>query len=392
METKRNVTIQLPRQLDAVERLKFGARPTIGRNKYVVPSANIDALMMHLNHEQRNVTAPPTDKADEHCQDAQHGNESEQTQEESKQNECGGDKQPDKGEQSDKQGEQKQQSGNGDGEQDEQEQEQKQEQPQPKPQQEEKPTIKHSKFDAVLSILKAGEAVYLYGQAGTGKNHLCAEIAKALGVEFYFTNCVQDVFQLKGFVDAKGNYQATQLYQAYTKGGLFMLDEADASDASAFITMNALLANGYMEFPGHTERVFPHPNFKVVACGNTLGKGADELYTGRLVLDGASLDRFTVVPIDYDERVELEIADGDNDLVQFCRKLRAVCKEMQYNIVVSYRTITRLRKYCKIFDIDNAIRYAFTNAIAEDDAIALSGAFAKSKDKYGRSFYQMFNR
>lgn len=396
METKRNVTIQLPRQLDAVERLKFGARPTIGRNKYVVPSANIDALMLHLNQEQRNVTASTDKGSDEHCPDAQHSesNESEQTQEESEQKECGGDKQPDKGEQSDKQGEQKQCGNEGDKQEQESKQDEQggeQEQSQPKPQQDEKPTIKHSKFDAVMAILKAGEAVYLYGQAGTGKNHLCAEIAKALGIEFYFTNCVQDVFQLKGFVDAKGDYQATQLYQAYTKGGLFMLDEADASDASAFITMNALLANGYMEFPGHTERVFPHPNFKVVACGNTLGKGTDELYTGRLVLDGASLDRFTVVPVDYDERVELEIAEGDNDLVQFCRKLRAVCKEMQYNIVVSYRTITRLRKYCKIFDTENAIRYAFTNAIAVDDAIALSGAFAKSKDKYGKSFYQMFN-
>lgn len=391
MEQKRNSKIQLSRQLNAIERIQFGARPTIGRNTYIVPTDKIDALMAHLNNHHASGATPNGDNHRGEDVPTQQ-EEATQTADGGKQetdSDAGGQNNPSNGggEQSDEKsesGEQPQKEEQSEDGQSQSEQEQ--------PHEEEKPSVKHEKFDDVMAILQAGEAVYLYGPAGTGKNHLCAEIAKALGVEFYFTNCIQDVFQLKGFVDAKGEFQKTQLYQAYTEGGLFMLDEMDASDPSAAITMNALLANGYMEFPGHTERIFPHPNFKVIACGNTIGKGADEVYAGRLVLDGATLDRFTVVPVNYDERVELSIAQGDTELVQFCRKLRDVAKEMQYNTIISYRTITRLTKYIKIFDVKKTLEYGLTNAMAEDDAVALSGAFAKAKDRFGKTFYQMFNR
>lgn len=384
-----NVVVTLHRPLSAEERLKFGVRPYIGKNTYIVPNARLDELTAHLNSHQGGSTNTAYKSNDDlgcdennDAQDNQEQSEQEQNEQAPKHKQVGS-----KDAEQDKDAESNDNPSEQNGGQQNQQQQQQQEQEQ---QQEQDNSIKHEKFDAVMKILKAGEAVYLYGEAGTGKNHLCSAVAKALGVKFYFTNCVQDVFQLKGFVDAKGEYQKTQLYQAYTEGGLFMLDEMDASDPSALITMNALLANGYMEFPGHTERVFPHPNFKVIACGNTVGKGADELYTGRLVLDGASLDRFTIVPVDYDERVEMAIANGNSALVQFCRKLRNVAKEMQYNTIISYRTISRLSKYIKIFSTKEALQYGFANAIAEDDARALSGAFANAKDEFGKEFYKMY--
>lgn len=415
METKKmgqsNVVITLHRPLTAEERLKFGVRPYIGKNTYIVPNARLDELTAHLNSHQGGSTNTAyksnddlwgdenNDAQDNQGQSEQEQNEQEQETQAPKQVGSKDAEQDKDAESNDKPSEQNggqqdnqdNQQQNQQQEQQNQQQQQEQEQEQQQEQEQEQDnSIKHEKFDAVMKILQAGEAVYLYGEAGTGKNHLCSAVAKALGVKFYFTNCVQDVFQLKGFVDAKGEYQKTQLYQAYTEGGLFMLDEMDASDPSALITMNALLANGYMEFPGHTERVFPHPKFKVIACGNTVGKGADELYTGRLVLDGASLDRFTIVPVDYDERVEMAIANGNSALVQFCRKLRNVAKEMQYNTIISYRTISRLSKYIKIFSTKEALQYGFANAIAEDDARALSGAFANAKDEFGKEFYKMY--
>ena len=392
-----NVVVTLHRPLTAEERLKFGVRPYIGKNTYIVPNARLDELMMHLNSQSASTCEAPNEGKHTETESDDKPTDNEGASNETKQpQECGGDgKQDENAEQSESESKQERQENAPKKEQKQeenapQEQEQEQQEQQEK-EQEQKTSIKHEKFDAVMKILQKGEAVYLYGQAGTGKNHLCAEVAKALGIEMYFTNCVQDVFQLKGFVDAKGDFQKTQLYQAYTKGGLFLLDEMDASDASAPITMNALLANGYMEFPGHTEKIYPHPNFKVVACGNTLGKGADEMYTGRNVIDQATLDRFTVVPIDYDIRVEQSIADNDLELVQFCRKLRNIVKEMQYNMVVSYRTITRIKKYLDVFSITEALEYGFTNAIHEDDAVALSGAFANSTNKYGQAFYKMFS-
>ena len=44
--------------------------------------------------------------------------------------------------------------------------------------------VQNPKFEMVLTLLANGENVYLYGPAGTGKNVMCEQLAKALGVPF----------------------------------------------------------------------------------------------------------------------------------------------------------------------------------------------------------------
>ena len=44
--------------------------------------------------------------------------------------------------------------------------------------------VQHEKFEEVLAVVSAGEPVYLYGPAGTGKSHIAESVAKALKLEF----------------------------------------------------------------------------------------------------------------------------------------------------------------------------------------------------------------
>lgn len=74
---------------------------------------------------------------------------------------------------------------------------------------------------------------------------ICQQVAEALGLDFYFTNAVTQEYKLTGFIDANGNYQETQFYKAFTKGGLFFLDEMDASIPETLIILNAAIANRY---------------------------------------------------------------------------------------------------------------------------------------------------
>ena len=107
----------------------------------------------------------------------------------------------------------------------------------------------HEKFDEVANIVNLDIPVYLTGKAGTGKNVICQQVAEALGLDFYFTNAVTQEYKLTGFIDANGNYQETQFYKAFTKGGLFFLDEMDASIPETLIILNAAIANRYFDFP-----------------------------------------------------------------------------------------------------------------------------------------------
>lgn len=202
---------------------------------------------------------------------------------------------------------------------------------------EEEKVIRHAKYNQILTCIKADIPVYLVGEAGTGKNFTLQDVAETLGLDFYFTNSVQQEYKLTGFIDAGGEYHETEFYKAFTKGGLFFLDEIDASIPEVLVLLNAAIANRYFEFPNG--RVEAHPDFRVVAAGNTVGSGANDLYTGRLVLDSATLDRFVIIEFDYDRNIEMSISNNNENLVNFIRGLRRFSQENGVRATFSYRCI-----------------------------------------------------
>lgn len=203
----------------------------------------------------------------------------------------------------------------------------------------------HNKFEDILKIVNKGVPVMLTGPAGAGKNHTLEQVAEALCLDFYFSNAITQEFKLTGFIDANGVYQETQFYKAFKNGGLFFLDEIDASCPDSLIILNSAIANGYFDFPNG--RVNAHENFRVVCAGNTYGTGADMVYVGRNVLDGATLDRFAVIDFDYDEEVERQLA-YDEELYHFVSALRKAIKDSSLRYIVSMRATINSTKLLEI--------------------------------------------
>jgi cobaltochelatase CobS len=198
-------------------------------------------------------------------------------------------------------------------------------------------SVKHQEYDTIKTCVEMNLPVYLYGPAGSGKNHTLEAIAGELGLAFYFTNSVQQEYKITGYMDAGGNYHDTEFYKAFTNGGLFFLDEMDASIPEVLVLLNAAIANRYFEFPNG--RVNAHADFRVVAAGNTVGSGANEMYTGRLTLDQATLDRFVTIAFDYDINIERHLAKSDEELVTFIRELRTSAEQQGIRATFSYRAI-----------------------------------------------------
>lgn len=203
--------------------------------------------------------------------------------------------------------------------------------------------VHHEQYETILTCLKANIPVYLAGPAGSGKNHTVEQICKELDWDFYFSNSVQQEYKLTGFIDAGGKYHDTEFFKACNSDHdcVFFLDEMDASIPEVLVLLNAAIANGYFEFPcGRVE--LEHVHF--VAAGNTVGSGADEAYTGRMVLDQATLDRFAIIEFDYSIRIEMAIAHGNSDLVSFVRQLREASIQQGIRTTFSYRCIARVTK------------------------------------------------
>lgn len=242
--------------------------------------------------------------------------------------------------------------------------------------------ILHEKFDTICKFVANNEPVFLTGQAGTGKNVLCQQVAKALGLDFYFTNAVTQEYKITGFTDAMGVFHETQFYKAFKNGGLFMLDEMDASIPEVLIILNAAIANRYFDFPAPIGYVEAHPNFRVVSAGNTYGLGANYDYVGRNQLDMASLDRFAMVKVDYSRAIELRVANGNEELVNFCEDFRKASVKAGVRCVISYRAIGRLAKMEQLFDLKEAIATCLTKSLEKDDLNAIKSCMEVQSGKY----------
>lgn len=235
--------------------------------------------------------------------------------------------------------------------------------------------IHHDKYEQIKTCLSCGIPVYLAGPAGSGKNHTVEQIAKEMGWNFYFSNSIQQEYKLTGFIDAGGDYHDTEFYKACTdpEECIFFLDEIDASIPDVLVLLNASIANGYFEFPnGRID--FDHVHF--VAAGNTVGNGADDVYTGRMVLDQATLDRFAIIDFDYCELIEKKLTKNNKDLIAFIHDLRQVAKSKGIRATFSYRCMIMVRKLEKAgMDIVDILRISVMKGLDQDtiNAFIISG-------------------
>ena len=196
--------------------------------------------------------------------------------------------------------------------------------------------IKTEQFDEIVRDVQDGFYPYMEGAAGCGKSYTAEQVARALGLDFYPMQQVIMAHQVEGYGDAAGRYIETPVYKAFAHGGLLFFDEFDSSRPEAAIVINNMLANGEYSFPV-IGRVKAHPNFHCIFAGNTCGKGADEEYTGRDVLDGSTRDRLIDYKMTYDRRVELRIAKGDEETVNFMEDIRKAIEKTGIRHIVSYR-------------------------------------------------------
>lgn len=194
--------------------------------------------------------------------------------------------------------------------------------------------VAHNMLPTLVTALVAETHPYIVGPAGSGKTTLAMQCADALKLPFYMESRVTSEFKLLGFIDAAGNVVQTQFRKAYEDGGVFLLDEVDASDPDAMTAFNAALANGVCAFPD--KLVKRHKNFRPMAAGNTFGRGADRQYVGRNQLDAATLDRFETYEVNYDEQLELDIS-GNVEWARYCQAVRKACEAAKVRHIVSPR-------------------------------------------------------
>lgn len=198
----------------------------------------------------------------------------------------------------------------------------------------------HKAFFQITKILSSAKRkeknIMLVGAAGGGKTHLVGTVAEALKLKFYPMSVGLQTTKsdLLGFINAHGNYVTTPIREAYEKGGVLLLDEFDATHAGVVTILNSLLANGHCSFPDKT--VEKHKEFVCLCACNTFGKGGNTDYVGRNRLDAATLDRFIIVNVDYDNDLEKALT-GNDDWLGVIEKIRNNADKQGIKVIISPR-------------------------------------------------------
>lgn len=202
----------------------------------------------------------------------------------------------------------------------------------------------HELLARLIPYANARANLLLVGPSGCGKTHLARQLAEALSLRFGMQSLSGATSEgtLLGRVDQfHGHiYKPSQYVDFYENGGLFLVDEIDASDPNVLVALNASLANGHIAVPCSEKPIRTrHKDFVCIAAANTFGHGADRMYVGRNQLDAATLDRFRSATFNMDYDHKLEHAIGQADIVKFAHQVRAKVKDLKLRRIVSTRWI-----------------------------------------------------
>jgi len=214
---------------------------------------------------------------------------------------------------------------------------------------------RHAVFERVLKTALAGVPVLLVGPTGSGKSFMAKQVAQALNRDFGFCSCSGGTSesQLLGRLlptgeGGKFEYHRSEFVKCFEEGGVFLIDEIDASDPNVLIVLNEAVGGTYLSVPYRTANptAVRHPDFILLAAANTWGTGADRVYVGRNQLDGATINRFQMGTIEMDYDPKLEKALVPAAILTWGHSVRKTIKD------------NRLRRTLSTRDMQNAAKLA----------------------------------
>ena len=235
--------------------------------------------------------------------------------------------------------------------------------------------IFHKKVSQIAIDVMEGDWPYLWGPSGTGKSYMIKQVASLLGMDLTKAGKITEPYSVLGYNDPQGRYQITPSFIAALYGHLLFLDEMDNGNPDTQVVLNDIYSEllNKLDNPeedcsvtfGTDVQVDVHPNFRMVAAGNTSGEGENETFSSRGKMDESIQERMTPIYVDYDNRVEESILHDYPEWYKFFISFRNACmKYAKSEGLVSVQGVTTTRDAAAIK------KYITHNSKSVDQVIA----------------------
>ncbi len=162
-----------------------------------------------------------------------------------------------------------------------------------------------------------GDGLFLAGHYGSGKTSLPLQVACRLNWPVLSADGseefnVEDLLGRPDLQNGSGTFQYGALALAMKHGFVFIFNEIDSVPPGRLTAVHDVLEGRPLVLQANGGEVIkPHPNFRFIATGNSLGSGdTTGLYQGVNVLNIAFMDRFRLVNVSYpDAAIEMAILE-----------------------------------------------------------------------------------
>lgn len=237
----------------------------------------------------------------------------------------------------------------------------------------------------VIMALEMNVPTYLWGHAGVGKTSLYEQIAAVTNRPYtrvQHTANMEEADVEGRWVVIKGEmvFQNGPLADAMEQGHIYCADEYDFASPMILSVYQAVLEGKPLFIKAANKKIFPHPNFRFVASGNTNGSGDETgLYQGTMMQNAANYERFGVVErVNYmPQKSEVEIltrktsvtkGDAEN-IVKFATLMREGFDKKDVAIPMSPRaTLNAAKLGAARADMKYGIQVAYINRLPDTSA------------------------
>lgn len=229
-----------------------------------------------------------------------------------------------------------------------------------------------------------GDGLFLTGPTGSGKSSLILQIAGRLNwpVRRITGHARLEFSDLAGRpviqTDGSMGFEYGPLAHSMKEGSLFLIDEMDMLDPGVAAGLNGIVQGEPLTIPENGGEVIKsHPDFRIVATGNTTGNGDEGIYHGTSRQNEAFMDRFWIVHVDYpgeeDEEKILQSAisltdDAIKQFVSTAGEIRRLFVEGAIEITLSTRVLLRWARLTQFFyavskNDQSPVHYALDRAL-----------------------------
>jgi hypothetical protein len=246
------------------------------------------------------------------------------------------------------------------------------EEPKPEPEEPKPVYTKLSPKEEAIAMMPT--PILLEGPVGSGKSTMLMEIAEELGLR-YFASVMSDATtasEFKGYKNVvDGEYVGNEFREAYENGGLYVLEELNATSSNMPIIFNSI-ENGYFVFAD--KLVYGHKDFRLCATMNTITSAKD--FGGRRPLDKSVRSRFHTIIVDTDFKSRFP-----KDLVWLQKEISNALDAHGHTNETDPRDLTR---YIKLLEIGMDPVKAIRKSLDKEKVLSTSfidGLIKKAKDK-----------